>query len=137
MSNCLYPILQPMIEDEETFDDLISQCGGKPYLSVTIPTKNGEIVILMTLLVFVGNGIFCWKISCDKEFSGKDLELHPFRTCTPKNNEIWGNIADNQLSRTFFQYLSMSDSDLDQKSGDVPAIEYRARIISALLLFWD
>jgi hypothetical protein len=108
-----------------------------------IPKKN----IRMDVMVSKANygPYLYYRIKCDKDLDCSP-SLHPFSKVD--NNqyvnklnsggiEIGEVVADNEMIRKMFEYLSMDDDELDKYTGNKHSACYRASIINSIVQFWD
>lgn len=103
---------------------IIVDCTTKQFVQMTIKVAKANY----------GHFLY-YNIKCDEPLKNNQCE-HPFFKLNPMaiddDNSIGNVVADNELTRTMFKFLCMTDDELNQHTGNTHQIYYRAHIISCL-----
>lgn len=132
------------MSEKRSYDDSIKEsCFPDPILEKVLAVEADQ-TISMTVRAYQSNyGKFIyWYVGCDVPYLQKPFEFHPFRFVELDHGEtqiqeLWGVVADNDLTRLILTYLTMSDDQLKAQSGNTNPCEYRAMLINMLELLWD
>lgn len=141
--------------EPETWEQKIAGSCNESIINKTITIydchgNNPNRSMDMTIKVDHANygAYLYYQIICSKPF--EDLPViqvnenyHPFQFIDNSNiikkgqYEIGEIVADNPLMRLMFQFLSMTDEELDKHCGNNTTLHYRAVIISTITQLWD
>ena len=107
-------------------------------------TLNGNIKLdIMVSKANYGPYLY-YRIKCDRPLKKSSL-LHPFnkietdyiKRLESSEIEIGEVVADNEMIRKMFEFLSMSDEELEKHTGHKHTTCYRTSIIKSIIQFWD
>lgn len=132
--------------DEDIINKTVTLDVSQNYY-ITYENENTQKKIInMDVMVSKANygPYLYYRIKCDEDLEYSP-SLHPFAKVdneyvTKLNSggiEIAGIVADNEMIRKMFEYLSMDDVELDKYTGNIHCACYRASIINSISQFWD
>ena len=134
-----------MNQPHKTFEEKTKEVSRETIIdkTITLDNQQGQMINMRVTLDKANYGNFLyWNVVCDAPCTGP-FHVHPLRNVCEKDDygsltQIGEVIADNEMIRKMFEFLTMDDDKLLELIGTCfCTVGYRARIIHAISLFWD
>lgn len=129
----------------ESFESEIIKNCDENIINKTIIINDTKNDIKLDIMVSKANyGLYLYyRIKCDTPM--KNSYLHPFAKISidyitqleSGEIEIAEVVADNEMIRKMFEYLSMDDIELKKHTGNSHHTQYRSAIINCITQLWD
>jgi hypothetical protein len=122
----------------QSWSELVQNCKGDKVYDVELYTRNDHVSQQYKLSVLVKQPKYDvhyhWNVKCDVKYYGAG---HPFEYVFEYvvDNSVGNVVASNEMTKKIFEFLVMPDEKLKHLTGCDTIIQYRSKIIAALMSF--